>query len=63
LLATRTAITAVEQAVALVGNNGLTYNNALQRHYRNVLCSRIHTPQDDVILSAAGKAALSRKGP
>jgi hypothetical protein len=25
-----------------------------------VLCARIHTPQDDTILAAAGRAALSR---
>jgi hypothetical protein len=24
------------------------------------LCSRIHTPQDDVILSAAGRAAFAQ---
>ncbi|MDN3356378.1 acyl-CoA dehydrogenase family protein [Actinomadura sp. DC4] len=60
LLATRAAITAVEQAVALVGNNGLTRNNPLQRHYRDVLCSRVHTPQDDVITTAAGRRALAR---
>jgi alkylation response protein AidB-like acyl-CoA dehydrogenase len=60
LLATRAAISAVEQAVALVGNNGLTRHNPLQRHYRDVLCARVHTPQDDTILTAAGKAALAR---
>ncbi|GLY85413.1 acyl-CoA dehydrogenase family protein [Actinoallomurus iriomotensis] len=60
LLGTRAATTAVEQAVALVGNNGLTRNNPLQRHYRDVLCSRVHTPQDDVITAAAGRAALAR---
>jgi alkylation response protein AidB-like acyl-CoA dehydrogenase len=60
LLGTRAAITAVEQAVALIGNNGLTRNNPLQRHYRDVLCSRVHTPQDDVITTTAGRAALAR---
>jgi alkylation response protein AidB-like acyl-CoA dehydrogenase len=63
LLGTRAAINAVEQAVALVGNNGLTRNNPLQRHYRDVLCSRVHTPQDDVITAAAGRAALARVAP
>jgi alkylation response protein AidB-like acyl-CoA dehydrogenase len=61
-LGTRAAITAVEQAVSLTGNHGLTRSHALQRHYRDVLCSRVHTPQDDVIISAAGRSALSRKG-
>jgi alkylation response protein AidB-like acyl-CoA dehydrogenase len=45
--------------VALVGNNGLTRHNPLERHYRDVLCARVHTPQDDSILSAAGRAALA----
>ncbi|MCW2643505.1 MAG: Acyl-CoA dehydrogenase type 2 protein [Dactylosporangium sp.] len=58
LLVTRAAISAVEQAVALVGNPGLTRTNPLQRHLRDVLCSRIHTPQDDAILSATGRSTL-----
>ncbi|MGW5732977.1 MULTISPECIES: acyl-CoA dehydrogenase family protein [Streptomyces] len=57
---TRAAINAVEQALALTGNHGLTRTNPLQRHYRDVLCSRVHTPQDDSVLSAAGRAALGR---
>jgi alkylation response protein AidB-like acyl-CoA dehydrogenase len=58
LTATRAAISSVEQAVALTGNNGLTRKNPLERHYRDVLCSRVHTPQDDSITVAAGRAAL-----
>jgi alkanesulfonate monooxygenase len=37
LIATRAAIGAVEQAVALVGNNALTRKNPLERHYRDIL--------------------------
>jgi alkylation response protein AidB-like acyl-CoA dehydrogenase len=59
LIATRAAIGAVEQAMALVGNNALTRKNPLERHYRDVLCARVHTPQDDSILSAAGRSALA----
>jgi alkylation response protein AidB-like acyl-CoA dehydrogenase len=59
LIATRAAISAVEQAVALVGNNALTRKNPLERHYRDVLCARVHTPQDDSILTAAGRSALA----
>lgn len=58
LTATRAAISAVEQAVALIGNNALTRRNPLERHYRDVLCSRVHTPQDDSIVAAAGRAAF-----
>ena len=53
------AITAVQEAVALCGNHGLSRTNPLERHLRDVLCARIHTPQPDAALVAAGRAALS----
>jgi alkylation response protein AidB-like acyl-CoA dehydrogenase len=62
LVGTRAAIGAVGQAVALVGNNGLTRKYPLERHYRNVLCSRVHTPQDDSVVTAAGQSALAAAG-
>lgn len=52
------AIAAVEQAVKLTGNHGLSRANPLERHLRDVLCSRIHTPQADAAQVAAGRAAL-----
>ncbi|EYS80491.1 acyl-CoA dehydrogenase [Cupriavidus sp. SK-4] len=55
---TGNAIRAVELALQLSGNHGLSRNNPLERHYRDVLCSRIHTPQNDSILVAAGRAQL-----
>jgi alkylation response protein AidB-like acyl-CoA dehydrogenase len=58
LNATNNAIRAVDIALGLVGNPGLSRNNPLERHHRDVLCSRIHTPQDDMIVLATGKAAL-----
>ncbi|MFE4171319.1 acyl-CoA dehydrogenase family protein [Streptomyces sp. NPDC056909] len=60
VLGTRVAVTAIEQAVALIGNHGLTRANPLQRHYRDVLCARVHTPQDDSVLLTTGRAALDR---
>ena len=57
---TANAVRAVEIALQLSGNHGLSRQNPLERHYRDVLCSRIHTPQNDAILAAAGKAALNR---
>ncbi|HWG26503.1 acyl-CoA dehydrogenase family protein [Actinospica sp.] len=60
LIGTRAAIDAVQRAVALVGNNALTRRNPLERHLRDVLCSRVHTPQDDSILAVLGTAALAR---
>jgi len=56
---TANAIRAVEIALQLSGNHGLSRQNPLERHHRDVLCSRIHTPQNDAILVAAGKAALT----
>lgn len=55
---TANAIRVVEAALKLSGNHGLSRGNPLERHYRDVLCGRIHTPQDDAVLVAAGKAAL-----
>ncbi|HEX2012354.1 MAG TPA: acyl-CoA dehydrogenase family protein, partial [Roseateles sp.] len=55
---TGNAIRAVDLALQLTGNHGLARQNPLERHYRDVLCSRIHTPQDDSVLGAAGLAAL-----
>ena len=58
--ATRAAIDAVQRAVALIGNAALTRHNPLERHLRDVLCGRIHTPQDDVVLTTAGRSRLER---
>ncbi|HEX7887001.1 MAG TPA: acyl-CoA dehydrogenase family protein [Phenylobacterium sp.] len=58
-LVTENAIAAVEKAIAATGNPGLSRHNPLQRHYRDVLCGRVHTPQADVVLSAAGQAAFT----
>jgi alkylation response protein AidB-like acyl-CoA dehydrogenase len=43
----------------IVGNNGLTRHNPLERHLRDVLCARVPTPQDDSIVDAAGRAAFT----
>ena len=63
LAVTRELIESVAAAVALVGNAGLSRRNPLERHYRDVLCSRVHTPQDDAVLLAAGRAALTSSTP
>jgi alkylation response protein AidB-like acyl-CoA dehydrogenase len=63
LLGTRAAIGAVDRAVALIGNNALTRHNPLERHHRDVLCARVHTPQDDSVLTALGLTALGHHSP
>ncbi|SMH40427.1 Acyl-CoA dehydrogenase [Rathayibacter oskolensis] len=59
LLATRSAVAAVETAVAALGNPGLTRHNPLERHLRDVLASRVHPPQDDAALLIAGTRTLA----
>jgi alkylation response protein AidB-like acyl-CoA dehydrogenase len=54
----RDVIAGCEQAVGLIGNPGLTMHHPLQRHYRDALCARVNFPQEDVVLLAAGRAAL-----
>ncbi|MEH2327234.1 MAG: acyl-CoA dehydrogenase family protein [Nostoc sp.] len=60
-LTTANSIRAVEIALELIGNPGLSKKNPLERHYRDVLCSRIHTPQNDVICQSLGKSVLKEK--
>jgi len=60
-LVTGNAIRAVELAIEAAGNPGLSRKNPLQRHYRNVLCGRVHTPQNDAVLAAVGKAAFTQR--
>ena len=54
------AIRAVEIGLELTGNPGISRNNPLERHFRDVLCSRIHSPQADTVLISAGKAGLGQ---
>jgi alkylation response protein AidB-like acyl-CoA dehydrogenase len=57
-LIARSAIAAVETAVAALGNPALSRTNPLERHLRDVLCARVHPPQDDAALRLAGRRAL-----
>jgi alkylation response protein AidB-like acyl-CoA dehydrogenase len=59
LLITRSAITAVQTALTAIGNPGLTRHNPLERHFRDIQCCRIHPPQDDTALIAAGRRTLA----
>jgi alkylation response protein AidB-like acyl-CoA dehydrogenase len=62
LLVSRNVIKSTELALSLVGNPGLSRHNPLERHYRDALCSRVHTPQDDFVLLEAGKFSLGLGG-
>lgn len=59
-IAASNAITVVQRAVELAGNHGLSRSNPLERHLRDVLCARIHTPQPDSAFAAAGRAILQK---
>ncbi|MFC5354480.1 acyl-CoA dehydrogenase family protein [Azospirillum himalayense] len=60
---TNNAIDAVAKALEITGNPGLSRDNPLERHHRDVLCARVHAPQNDMILTGAGRAALARSAP
>ncbi|ALI10749.1 MULTISPECIES: acyl-CoA dehydrogenase family protein [Pseudomonas] len=60
-LVTGNAIRAVELAIEASGNPGLSRHSPLQRHYRDVLCSRVHTPQNDAVLQGVGKAVFAQR--
>jgi len=60
---TNNAIKVAEKALALTGNPGLARGNPLERHYRDALCGRVHSPQDDTILLTAGRAAFAAARP
>ncbi|MGI5130051.1 acyl-CoA dehydrogenase family protein [Pseudonocardia sp. CA-107938] len=55
----RAAIAAVETAVAALGNPALSRHQPFERHLRDVLCVRVHPPQEDAALLAAGRRILS----
>jgi alkylation response protein AidB-like acyl-CoA dehydrogenase len=57
--AAENALAAVQLATELAGNHGLSRHNPLERHLRDVLCARIHTPQPDAAWTAAGRLALA----
>ncbi|EIM15050.1 acyl-CoA dehydrogenase family protein [Pseudomonas chlororaphis] len=60
-LVTGNAIRAVELAIEASGNPGLSRHSPLQRHYRDVLCGRVHTPQNDAVLQGVGKAVFAQR--
>lgn len=63
LAVTTNAIEAVDSAVSLIGNPALSRSNPLERHYRDVLCGRIHTPQDDAVFTMLGRSTLGAAAP
>ncbi len=56
---TKNALDAVSKAMEFSGNPGLAQANPLERHYRDVLCARVHSPQNDSIFLSGGRLALA----
>lgn len=57
---TANVIAIASSALELTGNPGHSRHNPAERHLRDALTGRIHTPQSDVVLLNAGKTALAR---
>jgi alkylation response protein AidB-like acyl-CoA dehydrogenase len=55
---TEAATQAVQDALALTSNHGLSRHNPLERHLRDVLCGTVHVPQADSAHVAAGRQVL-----
>ena len=60
-VATNNSVAVVKKAIDLVGNPGLFRSNPLERHFRDVLCGPVHTPQDDVVLQNVGLLAFKAR--
>lgn len=58
LTVTNNAVAAVEEALSLTSNHGLSRTKPLERHLRDVMCGRVYTPQDDATRISAGRLAL-----
>lgn len=54
----RSVIAAVNAAVAALGNPALSRHQPFERHLRDVLAIRVHPPQEDAALLAAGRRLL-----
>ncbi|MCW3065525.1 MAG: Acyl-CoA dehydrogenase type 2 domain protein [Solirubrobacterales bacterium] len=61
-IATANTTQVTEIALRLTGNPGLSRTNPLERHHRDGLTGRVHTPQSDMVLGGLGRAALGRSG-
>nr|WP_296769846.1 acyl-CoA dehydrogenase family protein [Rhodococcus sp. (in: high G+C Gram-positive bacteria)] len=62
VLAVRHLTSAVGLAVKSIGNPGLSQDNPLQRHFRNVQSASVHAPQEDTSIAIIGASALKSKG-
>jgi alkylation response protein AidB-like acyl-CoA dehydrogenase len=59
VLADRHVYDSVALALRLLGNPGLSRDNPLERHFRDVQSAAVHAPQEDVALRQIGRTVLS----
>ncbi|MBM9509593.1 acyl-CoA dehydrogenase family protein [Actinacidiphila acididurans] len=63
VVAVRHATTAVQTGLRLLGNPGLSQDNPLERHFRDIQSAGVHAPQEDTALLAIGQAVLAAAAP
>ncbi|MCP2167208.1 acyl-CoA dehydrogenase family protein [Goodfellowiella coeruleoviolacea] len=63
VLAVRQIVSAVQTAVELLGNAGLSREHPLERHFRDVQSARTHAPQEHTVLTGIGAAVLAASQP
>jgi alkylation response protein AidB-like acyl-CoA dehydrogenase len=49
----------VQTALRLLGNPGLSQDNPLERHFRDIQSAAVHAPQEDTALITIGRATLT----
>ncbi|HEY2099334.1 MAG TPA: acyl-CoA dehydrogenase family protein [Pseudonocardia sp.] len=59
VLADRQVLAAVQTALRLLGNPGLSQDNPLERHFRDIQSAAVHAPQEDTALLTIGRATLT----
>ncbi len=63
LTVTNNAVKVAEKALSLTGNPALSRANPVERHFRDTLSGRVHSPQEDTILTTAGRFAFASFAP
>lgn len=63
VVAVRHTVSATQIALRLLGNPGLSRDNPLERHFRDVQSAGVHAPQEDTSLVVIGSAVLGAAAP
>ncbi|WNI14829.1 acyl-CoA dehydrogenase family protein [Actinacidiphila sp. ITFR-21] len=63
VVAVRHVTAAVHTGLRLLGNPGLSQDNPLERHFRDIQSAGVHAPQEDTALLDIGAAVLAAAAP